>query len=205
MRKADLTAASVVKVKKTFSAARWNTSGAGPPPVRSKTEIYGLATNNSGLQRQADEGTLLATRSCSVVAEIVRSQRLRKVPEAGAVENPPGTENGPDGPMWMLPEVVAFVEDLNATEALFNTFAFQSACRLKRFKPGKFVGRLERLGRLSRKCSCPSGFRHQQLVEGADRGCRGVPCRAMLRVRQAHGKGLEADAGPGVVEIAGGQ
>ena len=57
----------------TFSAARWNAKGPGPPPVRSKTEIYGLETNSASLQRQADQGTLLATRSCSVIAEVVNS------------------------------------------------------------------------------------------------------------------------------------
>ena len=143
----------------TFSAAMWKANGLGPPPVRSKTEIYGLSSNSSSLQRQADEGTLLATRSCSVVADVVLSQRERKVPEAGSIENPPGSEGGPDGPMWMLPEVVAFVKDLDAAEAVFNTYAYHTSSRLK-----WFVGRMGGLQSLSRKCRCPSGFRHQQLV-----------------------------------------
>ena len=84
----------------TCSAARWNASGPGPPPVRSKTEVYGLSSNSSGLQCQADEGTVLATRSCTLVSEVVKSQQARKVPEAGSVENPPGTEGGPGAPMW---------------------------------------------------------------------------------------------------------
>ena len=185
----------------TFSAARWNASGPGPPPVRSKTEVCGLSSNSSGLQRQADEGTVLATRSCTVVAEVVKSQQARRVPEAGSVENPPGTEGGPDAPMWMLPEVIAFVGDLNTVQAVFNTCAFQSSCRLKWFKPGKFVGRLDGLQTLSRKCGCPAGFRHQQLV-GKERG-RGVPGGAVHRVRQAIGQGLEADVGSGMVAVPG--
>ena len=148
----------------TFSAARWSANGPGPPPVRSKTEMYGLATNSGALQRQADQGTLLATRSCDLVADVVATQRARQVPEAGTVENPPGSDGGPDGPMWMLPEVVAFIKDLDAMEAVFNTCAFQASSRLKWFKPGKFVGRLGGLQSLSRKCSCPAGFKHQPLV-----------------------------------------
>ena len=148
----------------TFSAARWNFASPGPLPVRSKTEIYGLATNNGKLQKQADEGTLLATRSCNVVASIVRSQRRRAVTEIGTIENPPGSEGGPDGPMWLLPEVKAFIEELDANEVLFNTCAFQSGSRVKWFKPGKFVGRLEGVQSLNRMCTCPSGFKRQQLV-----------------------------------------
>ena len=67
--------------------------------------MYGLSTNTANLQRQADEGTLLATRSCALGSR-------RRVPHA----------------------------------------------RVKRFKPGKFLGKLEGLATLSRKCSCPAGF-----------------------------------------------
>ena len=81
--------------------------------------------------------------------------------EVGTIENSPGTEGGPDGSMWLLPEVVAFVRDLDAVEAGFNTCAFQ---RSSWFKPGKFVGRLGGLQGLSRRCTCPAGFRRQQLV-----------------------------------------
>ena len=37
--------------------------------------------------------------------EIIEAQRRRRVPEAGSVENPPGTEGGPDRPMCLLPEI----------------------------------------------------------------------------------------------------
>ena len=93
----------------------------------------------------------------------IHSQRDRQVPEVGSIENPPGSEGGPDGPMWMS-EVVAFVKDLDAEEVVFNTCAFQTSSRLKWFKPGKFAGRVSGLQTLARKCGCPAGFRHQQLV-----------------------------------------
>ena len=35
---------------------------------------------------------------------------------------------------------------------------------MKWFKPGKFAGRLDGLPSLGRKCGCPAGFGHQQLV-----------------------------------------
>ena len=61
-----------------FSAARWNF--AGPvPPVRSKIEIYGLASNDAKLQRQADEGMLLARESCALMKEIVLASPILNI------------------------------------------------------------------------------------------------------------------------------
>ena len=95
----------------------------------------------------------------------------------------------------MLPEVVAFVKDLDAAEAVFNTCAYQTSSRLKWFRPGKFVGRMGGLQSLSRKCSCPSGFRHQQLV-GKVRTEAAAEYPIELRgVRQAHGEDLETHLG----------
>ena len=42
----------------SFSRARYNTAGDGPPPVRSGAEIYGLPTNNRKQQAEADKGTI---------------------------------------------------------------------------------------------------------------------------------------------------
>ena len=148
----------------SFSAARWNRAAPGPPPVRSRTEIYGLSTNSANLQRQADEGTILATRSSSIVGAILKDQARRMVPLAGTLENPPGTDGGPDGPMWLLPEIKVFEAEFGSSVALFNTCAYQKDSRVKWFKPGKFVGKLEGLPTLSRRCSCPAGFRHHALV-----------------------------------------
>ena len=106
-------------------------SGVTHSGARSKTEIYGLSSNDASRQKQADDGTLLATRSSSLVGEIILAQRRRKVPEAGSLENPPGTEGGPDGPMWLLPEVLAFMKDLNTQNASFNTCAHQKGPRTK--------------------------------------------------------------------------
>ena len=58
----------------TFSRARWNRQG----PVRSRKEIYGLSTNNVAQQKQADEGTLLASRTIWIVGEVLQSQRRRR-------------------------------------------------------------------------------------------------------------------------------
>ena len=78
----------------------WSDFARPGPPVRSKIEIYGLASNDAKLQRQADEGMLLARESCALMA-----QQRRRVPEASSLESAPGTVGGPDGPMWLLQDI----------------------------------------------------------------------------------------------------
>ena len=55
----------------------------------------------------ADVGTLLASRSVEVIGAILKSQRVRRVPQAGTLENPPGSTTREEGPAWELPEVKA--------------------------------------------------------------------------------------------------
>ena len=148
----------------SFSRARYNTSGDGPPPVRSKMEIYGLSTNNKKQQAEADKGTSLAIRSALVTSEIILSQRRRSVPNVGTLENPPGSESQEEGPAWCLPELKAFEEKLSTVTALFNTCAFQDKVKYKWFKPGRFTGCLSDLALLSKRCNCPAGRKHQALV-----------------------------------------
>ena len=142
----------------SFSMARYN-EGFGRKPVRSLEEIYGLESNNPRQQAEADTGTILFVRSLQVVGEIVQAQRWRKVPECGTVENPPGSDNQREGPAWRLPETEAWVEKFQAETAVFNTCAYQMKLSKRWWKKGKFVGRLEGLATLSRKCSCIKGFR----------------------------------------------
>lgn len=64
----------------------------------------------------------------------------------------------------MFPELILFVERLQATTAIFNTCAFQDKVKDKWFKPGRFTGCLAELGSLAKKCNCPSGRKHRSLV-----------------------------------------
>ena len=72
----------------SFSRARWS-ENPGPQPVRSKDEIYGLSTNSVEQQAEADKGTLMATSTTEVVESHCMTCRMRGVPEAGTIENPP--------------------------------------------------------------------------------------------------------------------
>ena len=72
----------------SFSRARLNAKGDGPGPVRSGSEIYGLASNNRRQQAEADRGTVLAVRSALVIAEIVTEQRKRAVAYRGNFGKP---------------------------------------------------------------------------------------------------------------------
>lgn len=135
----------------SFSRARYN-PGTGPPPVRSLEFIYGLPSNNQRQQAEADRGSLMAIRSSQITGEVLQGQRLRKVPECGTLENPPGSEDRREGPAWALPEVEKFMKDFECEEAVFNTCAFQMKERTRWFKPAKFAGRLGGLTSLKRKC-----------------------------------------------------
>lgn len=46
-----------------FSRVRWRETEGGPPPVRSAAHIYGLPGNTRQQQKEADDGTLMATSS----------------------------------------------------------------------------------------------------------------------------------------------
>lgn len=62
----------------SFSRARYNPKGDGPPPVRSGTEIYGLSTNNKMQHTEADRGTVLAVRSAMIVGQEDLCQLLER-------------------------------------------------------------------------------------------------------------------------------
>ena len=146
----------------SFSVVRHRPGG--PPPVRNLEWIYGLPSNSTAQQAEADRGSLLAIRSTQMLGEIIQSQRRRKVPEAATLENPPGTESQTEGSMWALPETADFMEKFDCAKAWFNTCAYQLKERVRWLKPAQFGGKLNGLESLRRKCSCPRDFQHQALL-----------------------------------------
>ena len=92
----------------SFSRVR-HREGGGPGPVRDRTAPYGLESNDADQQAEADRGTVLAVRSTILGAEVLDHHRKRKVGEYATLENPPGSENGPDLPAWELPEIAEFL------------------------------------------------------------------------------------------------
>ena len=81
----------------SFSRVRWVPGEDLPPPVRSLEEIYGLSSNDESQQREADRGTLLASRAAWLMQKQVKSQRERGVPEVATLENPPGSKDQHEG------------------------------------------------------------------------------------------------------------
>jgi len=63
----------------SFSRVRWRDSPGGKLPVRSADHIYGLPGNTPSQQREADEGTLMATRSREAGEDIQALSRARSV------------------------------------------------------------------------------------------------------------------------------
>ena len=137
----------------TFSRARWNMDFRGPPPVRSLQHICGLPSNSVEEQQIADVGTLLASRSVEVIGAILKSQRKRRVPQAGTLENPPGSSTREEGPAWELPEIKAFLDAFECQLADYNTCSYQGDERVRWFKPGRFAGRLLDLETMRKTCT----------------------------------------------------
>ena len=71
----------------SFSRVRWREAPGKAPPVRSKQFIYGLPGNPPHLQKEADAGTVMATRSGWIHKQVDASRR-RGVPETSTLENP---------------------------------------------------------------------------------------------------------------------
>ena len=99
-----------------------------------------------------------------MTSEVLQTQRLRRVPECGTLENPPGSEGQDEGPAWKLPEMENFLLDFKCDTAVFNTCAFQQTEKVRWFKPGQFSGRLQGLTSLQRKCSCTKYYKHESWV-----------------------------------------
>ena len=135
----------------------------GPPPVRSRQWPYGLPSNDTMQQKEADRGTVLAVRATIVAAKTLDQQRTRKVGEVATLENPPGSESGPDVPAWELPEVKQFLEKYQAQQANFNSCIHMDGAN-RWWKPARWAGRLQGIESLSGKCKCPSWVSHVTLL-----------------------------------------
>ena len=146
----------------SFSRARHNRRGQGPPPVRDASNIYGYDTNTKEMQREADAGTLMASQSGWIYERQVLSQRRRKVPEIGTMENPPGSKES--GSAWDLPELKQALKSTSGSVAEFNTCQYQSKLKARWYKPARWCGRLEGIGALSKVCKCPPWVTHISLV-----------------------------------------
>eukprot|EP00435_Cladocopium_sp_Y103_P072540 s106_g40.t1 len=146
----------------SFSKIRWRSSPGGPLPVRSAESIYGLPGNTPSMQREADEGTLMASRSAWLHEEQIKSCKRRSVPEISTLENPPG---GTDtGSAWDLPEVKNVLADTKSSSVEFNTCAYQSKLKKRWYKPARWAGKLESMGTLARVCKCPPWVEHVPLI-----------------------------------------
>ena len=145
----------------SFSRAR-HSENPGPPAVRSKAEIYGLAGNSVNQQKEADTGTLMACQSAELYKAQVRSCEARKIPSASTLENPPG--DNVSGGAWDLPELEAAIQDTKGEKIFYNTCAFQTKSKARSFKPGIFGGKLEGIKEVNRVCRCPEWVKHRALV-----------------------------------------
>ena len=155
----------------SFSRVRWRDSPGGPLPVRSAAHIYGLPGNTHAQQREADDGTLMATQSAWLHEKQVNSCKRREIPEVSTLENPPGAEN--TGSAWDLPEVKDALTATRSSSVEFNTCAYQSKLKRRWFKPARWAGKLETMSTLAKVCKCPAWVQHVPWLEKGTRRQRG--------------------------------
>ena len=187
----------------SFSRVRWVESAGMPGPVRSRQFPYGLPSNSPKQQEEADDGTLMATRSLGLMQKQIWSQRSRRVPQAATVENPPGDETGPAGSAWMLQEVEEALESTGAGMADFNTCTYMDG-KERFFKPGRWAGRLENLESLAKVCRCPPWVKHVPVTGKGTTVRAGVyPDKLCSEVAKLCGF-MEEDTGLGVLALEAG-
>ena len=83
--------------------------------------------------------------------------------EVATLENPPGSETGPDLPAWELAELQEFLTKYEAQKADFNSCIHMEG-KQRWWKPARWAGRLQGLESLSGKCQCPSWVSHITLL-----------------------------------------
>ena len=98
-------------------------------------------------------------RALQFTADLLQSQRLRKVPDCATLENPAGSEDQREGPAWCLPEVDKFMGDFDC-----ESVGSKQKKRTRWWKPGKIGGKLPGMKALGRKCNCPKHFKHESLI-----------------------------------------
>ena len=141
----------------TFSRLRWRPAKNMPGPVRSKLRPYGLAGLPAHWQKEADDGTVMMTRSCMMVGEQYKVDRMIAVGGFSTLENPPPSDHPEHISAWHMPEMVDLIDSIPEFKcAYYNMCAFEEdlAVGEKHFKPGLIGGTLPGIEKLARKCGC---------------------------------------------------
>ena len=141
----------------TFSRLRWRPAKNMPGPVRSKLRPYGLAGLPTHWQKEADDGTVMMTRSCMMVGEQYKVDRMIAVGGFSTLENPPPSDHPEHISAWHMPEMVDLIDSIPEFKcAYYNMCAFEEdlAVGEKHFKPGLIGGTLPGIEKLARKCGC---------------------------------------------------
>ncbi|CAJ1350967.1 unnamed protein product, partial [Effrenium voratum] len=141
-----------------MALATWRTEKGWPGPVRSKSRPYGLESNASAQQREADEGTLHAARSVLMCRAVITSRaHLGKKNTAFAtLENPPESDHPEHLSIWELAEVKEWLAGDEIKRVNFNTCGYQEDVKLgdRYWKMQSFAGNLKGLATLARLCNC---------------------------------------------------
>ena len=145
----------------TFSRIRFTGPRTLPLPVRNRSFMLGLPTNTLEQQKEADAGTLGATRSADFCQAVVQATKRFDYQASATGENPADPKEDPLPSAFLLQQWVDIANDptsSSATTALCRHGpAFDGNYYSKRLT---FMGWLRHLSSLSGGCECPRDRRH---------------------------------------------
>ena len=157
----------------------------GPPPVRDRSHLTGLPSNNAAQQAEADRGTNMVERSIKMMRAVVLGGSKVGYASTSTCENPedPGVEPYPSA--WIMPCVVEL-----AAEGAHETASFPlCAYGPRHAKQQRFQGNLPKLASLSKKCTCLRKHIPLRGNKAALRAAARYPpalCQAYARLWVAH-------------------
>eukprot|EP00435_Cladocopium_sp_Y103_P021718 s553_g5.t1 len=135
-------------------------------PVRSKSEPYGLSSNSSAAQQEADNGTVMASRAIDMAVAVKSAPRITTTERISTLENPPPSGLQEHLSAWELPEMRKFLQADGVNTVIFNTCGYEEHLPVgsRHYKPQQFSGTLRDISKLKRSCGCGSPSNHEAIT-----------------------------------------
>lgn len=139
--------------------------------MRSAKEIYGLPTNASRQQREADQGTLMVRHV--KIEEYLSMARWRTL-HAGDERS---------GSAWQLPEIQRDMDQMRGKTVDFHTCAYMED-KFRYLKPARWGGKLDGVESLSKVCKCPPWVKDTFSRKAPRRTSRAYPRLLCAKIAQ---------------------
>ena len=155
----------------TFSRARFNPVEGAPGPLRTQDHPYGLPDLDDKGKEEVRLGTVFLARSVEMAGAVMFTENDSGITPPVSLENPPPSEVKRHLSAWELPGFAEYsLEQGRSKWAAFPTCLYQRdrEAGTRNFKPQRFLGSIEGLGKLTGQCPCGrAGHRHINLGNSA--------------------------------------